>query len=136
MLPVEWIVPVVAAVAGSVVVTRRSLLLLARLRGREVPARLTCPEHGCRVHCTLLVDNRRGRYVGVQACSMFPGGIPRCEQACVRLLDLGMPLHRPPDAEAPAPPDRREAAPEARAKGAGTASDVRIAEPACRRQPR
>lgn len=95
MEPYEWIVLVVAVLVGGAVAGRRSAALFAWLRGREVTVCLTCPKRGSHAECTLILDERRGAYAGVERCSLHePGGLPRCDEACVRLLNLGMPIDR------------------------------------------
>jgi hypothetical protein len=98
----EIVVLVITLLVGSVVVGRRSIALAARLRGRRDQVRLTCPKRGCRVDTTLVFDEARGEYVGVERCSVFADGHPRCAETCARLLNEGIPLdERPLGEDAP-----------------------------------
>lgn len=100
MEPLEWMVLVVAALAGGAVVSRYSITILGRLRGRRVTTSFTCPKRGCRADCTLVVDDGRGACVGVERCSVFgPNAPPRCEQDCAKLINLGIPLDSDSGAE-------------------------------------
>jgi len=104
--PVEWMFVVVAALMGVVAVGRGSVAILARRRGRPVTARLSCPQRGSAVDCTLLVDEGRGACVGVERCSLFgPDAPPRCEQDCAKLLNLGIPLDSDPRGDGPVSPE-------------------------------
>jgi hypothetical protein len=89
--PLEWIALALTVLVLGIVVGRRATAVLARLRGREVPMRLSCPKRGCHVDCTLVLDEATGRYAGVSACSAA-GEPPRCDHDCVKLLNLGLPL--------------------------------------------
>lgn len=91
MTPFEWIVLVVAVLAGSIAAGRRSIAVMAWIRGREVDMRVTCPKRGSRARCTLVVDDERRVYVGVTRCSLCIGA-PRCEEDCVKLLNHGLPI--------------------------------------------
>jgi hypothetical protein len=99
MDPAQWIVLIGTALLASVVIGRRSLLVLARLRGREETTRMTCPKGRGRVECTMLYDDASGACVGVERCSAFQGGAPlRCDQECAKLVNLGIPMHDEPRA--------------------------------------
>lgn len=99
MEPAQWIVLIATALLASVLIGRRSLLVLARLRGREETARMTCPKGRGRVECTMLFDDESGGCVGVERCSAFKPGTPlRCDQECAKLVNLGIPLHEEPRA--------------------------------------
>lgn len=88
----EWMALAVAALGASIAVGRSSLDALSRLRGRRVQVDLTCPKRAVPVACTMILDERRDRYVAVESCSAFADGVPRCDGDCAKLLNLGMPL--------------------------------------------
>jgi hypothetical protein len=94
----QWIVLITAALLASVLIGRRSLLVLARLRGREETSRMACPKGRGRVECTMVFDDESGACVGVERCSAFRGGPLRCDQECAKLVNLGIPLHDEPRA--------------------------------------
>ena len=100
MKTVELFALALTLFGGLLWITRRSFALAARARGHRVPMRLTCPKRGCSVDCTLVLDERRGRYLGVDACSAFGHGArPRCAETCAWLLNEGIPLEVPPHEE-------------------------------------
>lgn len=119
MNPADWISLTLVLGAGALLATR---LMLVRARQmlatHETEERqLGCPRTASTVNCTLLVDRRSGQYAEVQRCSRFAGasgdadaGRPRCDQDCIRFLNLGIPL-RTAEVTAEEP---EEAAPPAR----------------------
>ena len=87
--------------AGSLSALLISLAIAARdeRRVRPVETRICCPRTGSDVNCTLLHDEQRGTTVRLARCSgSNPNGLPTCDQDCVRLMNLGIPLRpaRPP----------------------------------------
>ena len=70
----------------------RAIVELGRRRGREVELALACPRSGARVACTLVYDDDAAIYKDVVACSAKPGDAPGCDEACRKLLNLGVPL--------------------------------------------
>lgn len=96
MNPADWISLTLVLGAGALLSTR---LMLARARQKLATEerQLSCPRTASTVDCTLLVDRRSGQYAEVQRCSRFAGargdaGRPRCDQDCIRFLNLGIPL--------------------------------------------
>lgn len=118
MADAVWLM-VIAATGGAVAsLVRIASRVRARRRLQPVDVRMACPVTGNDVDCTLLLDERTGAFRAVATCSRFtPGldepnedGVPapprseramRCEQRCVELLNLGIPL-RPSSAPPPA----------------------------------
>lgn len=98
LVTIEWILLgllAAAALAAATIIGRFSMTL-ARRRGRRIEARLICPRTGGLVDCELVHDDRTGACLGVTSCSRFgPGAAPTCEQDCVKLINLGIPLHPP-----------------------------------------
>jgi hypothetical protein len=109
---------VIAATGGAVATLVRAVALArARRRLQPVDVRMTCPVTGNDVDATLLLDERTGAFRSVASCSRFTPGLDetsegaeappprseramRCEQRCVELLNLGIPL-RPSSAPPP-----------------------------------
>lgn len=89
---VELILLVVLLAGYAAIFGRRALAAAGRLEGRESDARLACPKTGADVDCVLVHDDARERVACVRACSAFPDGVPRCDQDCAKLLNLGIPL--------------------------------------------
>jgi hypothetical protein len=108
---VEW-TRLLFTVGGSVAVLYRPVAALpARRHLRCIDARLACPRSGADVDCTLVCDGRSGVYTKVESCSARgEGAKPACDQDCVRILNLGIPL-KPKvlaDHAEPIPHERRE----------------------------
>lgn len=97
---------IAAAIALAIVVAsvvRRVVAFAARARAGRVTTDLTCPKRGTRVRCTMLVDEAKGRYVGVGDCSVFGAGVrPGCSETCAWLMNDGIPLARVTSEESPA----------------------------------
>ena len=117
MADAVWMMAMAAAGGFVAVLVRVAAAARARRHLQPVDVRMTCPVSGNDVDCTLLLDERTSCFRAVQTCSRFPPGRPdvaadgedapprseramRCEQRCVELLNIGIPL-RPSSAPPP-----------------------------------
>ena len=118
-----WLMLVAAT--GGVVASLVRVVATARARRyvQPVDVRMACPVSGNDVDCTLLLDERSGRFRAVERCARFTPGLDesggegeeggeapprsersrRCEHRCVELLNIGIPLR--PSSGPPAPDD-------------------------------
>jgi hypothetical protein len=113
MDPTDWMT-LLLTVSGAVAVLRRPLpVIRPRRHLRCVEVRLSCPKTAADVDCELLRDGCTGEYARVESCSASGAeGRPACEQDCVSILNLGIPL-RPSDAV------KKESSPAEEAAGGG-----------------
>ncbi|WP_437969843.1 hypothetical protein WMF04_11335 [Sorangium sp. So ce260] len=96
----DWLVVLLAAAGGVGAVGVSTRRLLAQRHHRASEVTLVCPRTGTPARCRLVADGRTGELVEITRCSLAPGGLPTCEQDCVKLLNLGIRL-------APVDPARR-----------------------------
>jgi hypothetical protein len=112
---------VIAATGGAVGALVRVIAVeRARRHLQPVDVRMTCPVRGQDVETTLMLDGRTGSFRAVMRCARFSPDLDKaraiegeptaandlshqCDQRCVDLLNIGIPLR--PASGAPAPPD-------------------------------
>jgi hypothetical protein len=91
MIPTDYVL-LVLTVGGVATFSVRLRQLAARRRLPCVDFKLLCPRTGGATDCRIAVDARSGRHVEAVRCSQFGGKHPECNQDCVKLLNLGIPL--------------------------------------------
>jgi hypothetical protein len=79
------------AVFGVTALVRYGLAVMRRPYLKTQTSSLSCPRTGADVECAMVLDVRSGKWVEVRECSRF-GGRATCEQACVAILNRGIPL--------------------------------------------
>lgn len=88
----DWVLVLLTVGGGGAMLSAGIGQLQARRRCRREERTLACPRTGGAVNCELLVDERTGQCMEANRCSRSGGGPPTCEQHCVKLLNLGIPL--------------------------------------------
>lgn len=88
---VYWVF--VAGAAGFVLQRLRASYVHRRRETVMRARKFACPATGKEVRCVLLRDARSGRSMEVLRCSAFDASTrPPCDQNCVRILNMGIPL--------------------------------------------
>lgn len=106
MDPTDLITLLFTLGSSAAVLARPIAALRPRRHLRCIDARIACPRTGADVDCSLLRDDCTGAYTRVEACSASGAGHrPDCDQDCVWILNLGIPLLPSEAARAPKAPD-------------------------------
>jgi hypothetical protein len=104
-----WVMLIAAAGGVLVALLRAAAAARTQRFVERLDVRMTCPLMGADVDARLALDERTGRYLAVDRCARFVPGLEagggeqdeappaterstRCDQRCLHLLNLGIPL--------------------------------------------
>jgi hypothetical protein len=89
----DWLAMMLAFGGGAAAVAPSLRALRSRRHLQVVNTTLACPRTGQTVHCEMELDRRTESYAGILRCSAKePDRRPSCDQDCVRVLNMGIPL--------------------------------------------
>jgi hypothetical protein len=89
----EWLAMMLTLGGGAAALVPSVRSLRSRRHLQIVDLTLGCPRTAQTVHCQMELDPRTNRYEGIRRCSAKEADRrPSCDQDCVRVLNMGIPL--------------------------------------------